>query len=91
MDNFFSSLRAKLDSINEDGEALQDAVDTVTLDIPLLIRLLEYSREDAQTDMDLHNVSERLIELSKVKGTLSMEDYASIVQKEIEDHSNEEQ
>lgn len=56
-----------------------DEVDTVTLDIPLMIRLLEYAREDAQTDMDLHNVAEQLINLSKEVGTLSMDHYDAIV------------
>lgn len=56
-----------------------DPVDTVTLDIPLLIRLLEYSREDAKTDMDLHNVTEKLIELSKTTDVLSMDKYDAIV------------
>lgn len=53
--------------------------DTVSLDIPLLIRLLEYSREDAKTDMDLHNVAERLITLSAGGKTLSMNDYDTII------------
>ena len=56
-----------------------DEIDTVTLDIPLMIRLLEYAREDAQTDMDLHNVAEQLINLSKEIGTLSMDQYDAIV------------
>ena len=56
-----------------------DEVDTVTMDIPLLIRILEYAREDAQTDMDLHNVAEQLVNLSKEIGTLSMEQYDAIV------------
>lgn len=53
--------------------------DTVTVDIPLLIRIMEYAREDAKTDMDLHDVTERLIELSKNGDVLSMKDYESIV------------
>jgi len=56
-----------------------DEVDTVTMDIPLMIRLFEYAREDAQTDMDLHNVAENLINLSKEVGVLSMEQYDAIV------------
>jgi hypothetical protein len=56
-----------------------DAVDTVTMDVPLLIRLLEYAKEDAQTDMDLHNVAERLIELNKSNDVLSMTHYDTIV------------
>lgn len=53
--------------------------DKVTMDIPLLIRLLEYAREDAQTDMDLHNVTEKLIKLSGSGQTLSMQNYDTIV------------
>ena len=54
-------------------------VDTTILDIPLLIRLLEYSKEDAQTDMDLHKVAENIIKLSKGGKTLTMSDYNNIV------------
>lgn len=53
--------------------------DSVTVDIPLLIRLLEYAREDAKTDMDLHNVTEKLIELSTQGDTLTMQSYDAIV------------
>lgn len=56
-----------------------DAVDTVTVDVPLLIRLLEYAKEDAKTDMDLHNVTERLIQLNKTEDVLSMAHYDTIV------------
>jgi hypothetical protein len=60
---------------NEEG----DVVDTVTLDIPLFIRMLEYAKEDAQTDMDLHDVAEKAIALNKSKEMLSMEDYNTII------------
>ncbi len=53
--------------------------DVISLDVPLLIRLLEYAREDAQTDMDLHNVAERLIDMSSEGETLTMSHYDSIV------------
>ena len=53
--------------------------DKVTLDIPLFIRLLEYAREDAKTDMDLHNVAEKAISLSETGRTLTMNDYDSLV------------
>ena len=55
-----------------------DKTDTITVDIPLMIRLLEYAREDAKTDMDLHKVTERLIEI-RSKGMLTMDDYDFIV------------
>lgn len=53
--------------------------DVVKMDIPLLIRLLEYSREDAETDMDLHNVTEMLIKLSSDGNVLTMDHYDQIV------------
>lgn len=55
-----------------------DTIDTITVDVPLFIRLLEYAREDADTDMDLHDVAERAIELSQDGHTLSMDDYSKI-------------
>lgn len=55
-----------------------DKADTVTMDIPLLIRVLEYAREDAKTDMDLHKVVENLIKM-RDEGTLSMAQYDAIV------------
>ena len=51
-----------------------DKKDTITFDIPLLIRVLELTREDIKSDMDLHRVVERLIDIRN-KGTLTMDDY----------------
>jgi hypothetical protein len=56
--------------------------DKITVDVPLFIRLLEYAREDAKTDMDLHNVAENIIELSATGTTLTMTDYDQIVDSE---------
>lgn len=53
--------------------------DKVTLDIPLLIRLLEFSREDAKTDQDLHSLADNLINLSPEGNTLTMADYEELV------------
>lgn len=58
-----------------------DKKDTVTLDIPLLIRVLEFAREDMKTDIQLHKVVERLINI-RDQGTLSMDDYETIVKEE---------
>jgi len=44
--------------LNE-AEEETDAVDTITMDVPLFIRMLEYAREDAKTDIDLHDVTEK--------------------------------
>jgi hypothetical protein len=59
--------------------------DKVTIDIPLFIRLLEYAREDAKTDMDLHNVTEKAISASETGKTLTMADYDSLVAGNSED------
>jgi hypothetical protein len=53
--------------------------DTITVDVPLFIRLLEYAREDAKTDMDLHNVAENIIDLSEEGKVLTMDNYNAIV------------
>jgi hypothetical protein len=53
--------------------------DIITVDVPLFIRLLEYAREDAQTDMDLHDVADNIISLSASGKTLSMNDYSAII------------
>jgi hypothetical protein len=61
------------------SESTENPQDVVKVDIPLLIRLLEYAREDAQTDMDLHNVTEMLIKLSTEGNVLTMDHYDQIV------------
>jgi hypothetical protein len=47
--------------------------------VPLLIRLLEYAREDAASDVDLHEVVEKMIHLSQRGNTLDMHHYGRIV------------
>jgi hypothetical protein len=53
--------------------------DTITVDVPLFIRLLEYAKEDAETDMDLHQVAENIIALSQDGEVLTMDNYDEIV------------
>jgi len=60
-------------------EEINNPTDTVTVDVPLLIRIMEYAKEDAKTDLDLHNAAERLIELSQEGRTLTMDDYATMI------------
>jgi hypothetical protein len=75
------SKNATVIGIRPAAQAMEEGAnptDTVTMDIPLMIRLFEYAREDAQTDMDLHNVAERLIKLSAGGQTLTMDDYDAI-------------
>ncbi len=65
----------------ETNESIDEAdeVDTVTVDIPLLLRIMEYAKEDAQDDMALHDVAQKLIELSKQDDVLTMDHYDAIV------------
>jgi hypothetical protein len=77
--NIERMLETQLDAEVKKIENPKDKIDTVTLDVPLLIRLLEYAREDAKTDMDLHDVTEKLIALSKEHPVLSMDHYDSIM------------
>jgi hypothetical protein len=53
--------------------------DIIKLDVPLFIRLLEYAREDAQSDLKLHDVAENIITLSVADKVLTMDDYSHII------------
>jgi hypothetical protein len=64
--------------------------DKLTVDIPLFIRLLEYAREDAKTDMDLHNVAEKAIAASETGKTLTMAEYDGLVAGNSEDQQMDE-
>lgn len=61
------------------GPSKSDPIDKITLDVPLLIRLLEYAREDAKTDMDLHVITDQLIRLSKEHSVLDMSCYQQVI------------
>jgi len=63
-------------------------VDVIKLDVPLFIRLLEYAREDAKTDMDLHDITENIISMSSEGRTLSMSDYNKIMSKKMTENFN---
>ena len=77
-------LKSLVDKVKGVAQSLreeEDPTDLIAMDVPLFIRMLEYAREDAETDMDLHDVTERAIEATKLRGLLSMEDYESIIGK----------
>ena len=60
-------------------ESKPNPTDRVTMDVPLLLRIMEYSKEDAQSDMDLHHVVEKLVSLSSSGQPLSMDHYEQVV------------
>jgi hypothetical protein len=53
-------------------------MDTIELDVPLFIRLLELAREDVKQDADLHDVAEIVTKLS-LEGPVTMASYDKIV------------
>lgn len=63
--------------VPEEVKESVDKKDTITVDIPLMIRLLELAREDVKTDIELHQIVERLINIRN-KGVLTMDDYERI-------------
>jgi len=60
-------------------ETIKEAneVDFVKIDIPLFIRLLEFAREDAKKDLDLHYLTTNLLKMKDK--VASMPDYEKIV------------
>jgi hypothetical protein len=65
------------ESLNEEKEK------GITLNIPLLLRVMEFSKEDAKDDEALHIAAEKMAELGQDK-MLTMKDYMKIVQEEKE-------
>lgn len=58
-------------------EAPKDPQDHVQLDVPLLIRLFELMREGVKSDVELHQVVERILSM-KDMGVLTMVNYEDI-------------
>ena len=53
--------------------------DNVSIDIPLLVRVLEFAMSDAKTMQDLHSLADNMINLSPDGNTLTMYDYEELV------------
>ena len=53
-------------------------MDIIKLDVPLFIRLLDLAREDIEHDADIHDLAQRVIELSKEQ-PVTMANYDDIV------------
>jgi hypothetical protein len=61
------------------SEREENPEDVIKMDVPLFIRMLEYAREDASNDIDLHDVAKKAIGLSSEDKVLTMDDYETIV------------
>lgn len=58
---------------------MKDQIDDIRINIPLLIRILEWAREESKSDIQVHKVVERIIKLSKIKSPLTMNNYLEII------------
>lgn len=83
-ENAFEHFMSGKYTINEEEGVEEDVVDAIVMDVPLFIRMLEYAREDASTDMDLHDVAEKAINLTKEEKVLTMKCYEDLVGGEAE-------
>ncbi len=59
----------------------ENPVDIISMDVPLFIRMLEFAREDASTDMDLHDLAQKAIKMSSEGEPLTMMHYDELVSK----------
>jgi hypothetical protein len=55
-----------------------DKADVISMSVPLFIRMLEWAREEAKTDVELHLATERAI---RKGGVLDTTDYEELVEK----------
>ena len=53
---------------------------TVSLTVPLFLRLLEWSREEAATDAELHKLTEALSTLNVTKSYVTMDHYHTLLE-----------
>lgn len=54
-------------------------MDTIKINVPAFIRLIELAREEVKNDADLHDMAEIVTKISKAKGAVTMDDYNDIV------------
>ena len=59
----------------------ENPIDIVSMDVPLFIRMLEFAREDASTDMDLHDLAQKAIKMSGKGEPLTMMHYDELISK----------
>lgn len=69
------------DTMPDDLMEEENPVDIISVDVPLFIRMLEFAREDASTDMDLHDLAQKAIKMSSEGEPLTMMHYDELVSK----------
>ena len=53
-------------------------IESIRMDVELFIRVMEYAHEDAKTDQEIHQLTERAASMSRDR-ILTMEDYEALV------------
>lgn len=71
-------VNADFQTIREEEGETENPEDVIQMDVPFLIRVMEYAKEDAKTDLDLHDAAEKMVNFSKEGSVLKMENYESI-------------
>jgi hypothetical protein len=69
------------DTMPDDLMEEENPVDIISMDVPLFIRMLEFAREDASTDMDLHDLAQKAIKMSSEGEPLTMMHYDELISK----------
>ena len=69
------------DTMPDDLMEEENPVDIISMDVPLFIRMLEFAREDASTDMDLHDLAQKAIKMSSKGEPLTMMHYDELISK----------
>ena len=77
-------------SEEEGEEDKNNPVDVVKMDIPLFIRMLEFAREDAVDDEQLHAVTERITKMAAEGDIITMAEYDKIVGASTEENESED-
>ena len=54
-------------------------MDTIKINVPAFIRLIELAREEVKNDADLHDMAEAVVKISQKEGVVTMDHYNTIV------------
>ena len=54
-------------------------MDTIKINVPAFIRLIELAREEVKNDADLHDMAEIVTKISQKEGIVTMDHYKTIV------------
>lgn len=70
-----------VEEYSDDQVGIPKYAPCIKVDTPLMIRLLEFAREEASTDVDLHALATNMVAMSGENGrTLTIEDYPKLLE-----------